>query len=234
MVTPKVEDYLKIIYELQDGDTRVAPSAIATAMGVKPPTVTVMLQRMHADEFVDYERYQGARLTPRGEKRALEILRHHRLLELFLTEQLGYDWADVHDEADVLEHYISEKLEARIAALLGFPAVDPHGAPIPTATLEVQQDSGQQSLEQCEKGDVVVVSEVQDSDSDVLDYLSEAGVTPGTLIEVVEIAPFGLITLTVRERGEQFSLPADTAANISVSQFDESSFSESGQVSEVH
>lgn len=233
MVSPKVEDYLKTVYALQENDTRVAPSAIATAMGVRPPTVTTMLKRMHDDGFVDYERYQGARLTIRGEKRALETRRHHRLLELFLTEHLGYDWTDVHDEADVLEHYISEKLEARIATLLGFPTVDPHGAPIPTVDLEIRQDDGQQSLEQCEDGCVVVVSEVRDHSPDVLAYLAEVGVSLGTLLTVTEIAPFGLITLEVNETGEQFSLPEETAATISVTRFAAASPSEPGQFSEA-
>ncbi|SEP28464.1 iron (metal) dependent repressor, DtxR family [Halogranum amylolyticum] len=234
MATPKVEDYLKTIHGIQDGDMRVAPSAIATAMGVKPPTVTTMLKRMHDDGLVDYERYQGARLTTSGENLALETLRHHRLLELFLTEHLGYDWSEVHHEADVLEHYISEKLEARIAALLGFPTVDPHGAPIPTVDLELRHDDGQQPIAQFDEGTLVVVSEVRDSSSDVLDYLAEVGVRLGALLEVIEIAPFGMITLGVRETGDQFSLPAETASNIFVTQFDATSTSESGQFSEVH
>ncbi|ELZ27035.1 iron dependent repressor [Halogeometricum pallidum JCM 14848] len=234
MVIPKVEDYLKTIHRLQDRDTQVAPSAIATAMGVQPPTVTAMLKRMHDDGFVDYERYQGARLTTRGEKLALETLRHHRLLELFLTEQLGYDWSEVHDEADVLEHYISEKLEARIAALLGFPTVDPHGAPIPTVDLKVRHDAGQQSVDQFDEGSLVVVSEVRDNSPDVLDYLTEVGVRLGALLKVIEVAPFGMITLKVRETDDQFSLPSETASSIFVTQFDATSTSESGQFSEVH
>lgn len=233
MVTPKVEDYLKTIYDLQDDDTRVAPSAIATAMGVKPPTVTTMLQRMHDDGFVEYEPYQGARLTARGERRALTVVRHHRLLELFLTEQLGYDWSDVHDEADVLEHYISEELEARIATVLGDPTVDPHGAPIPTVDLTVQHDPRRQSVAECKPGDLVVVSEVQDGNPAMLDYLAAAGVTLGTRLEVTEIAPFGMVTLEVIETGEQFSLPADAATNVFVSQCEEHSVGETGQVSEV-
>ena len=132
MILPKAEDCLKTVYHLQDDDTRVAPSAIATAMGVKPPTVTTMSQRMHDDGFIHYEPYQGVRLTARGGRRALTVVRHHRLLELFLTEQFGYDWSDVHDDADVLEHSVSETLEARTSTVLANPTVDPHGAPIPT------------------------------------------------------------------------------------------------------
>jgi|AntDeeMetagen134_2_1112570.scaffolds.fasta_scaffold02768_5 DtxR family Mn-dependent transcriptional regulator len=234
MVPPNVGAYLKAIYGLQDDDTRVAPSAVATAMGVKPPTVTTMLQRMHDDGVIDYERYQGGRLTPRGEKRALEIVRHHRLLELFFIEQLGYDWSEVHDEAEVFEHSISERVETRTAALLGFPTVDPHGAPIPTVDLEIQQDGGQQSVEQCNEGTVGVVSAVRDSSPDVLDYLVEAGVTLGTQLQLTEVAPFGLITLELEEIDEQFSVPPETATNSFVSSFAELSTDESGQFSEAH
>ncbi|REA00962.1 DtxR family transcriptional regulator [Haloferax sp. Atlit-6N] len=233
MVSPKVEDYLKTIYDLQDHDTRVAPSAIATAMGVKPPTVTTMLQRMHDDGFVDYEPYQGARLTARGEQRALTVVRHHRLLELFLTEQLGYDWSDVHDEADALEHYVSEKLEARLETVLENPTVDPHGAPIPTGDLTVQRDSRHQSVAECKTGDIAAVSEVRDSNPAVLDYLSTAGVALGTRLEVTEIAPFGMVTLEVIETREQFSLPTEIAADVFVSPCNNRSNSETGQFSEV-
>lgn len=232
MVSPKVEYYLKTIYDLQD-DTRVAPSAVATAMGVEPPTVTAMLQRLHTDGFVDYEPYQGVRLTTSGEQRALKAVRHHRLLELFLTEQFGYDWSDVHDEAAVLEHYVSTKLEARIATVLEYPTVDPHGAPIPTADLTVEHNPRRQPVPECNAGDIVVVSEVRDSSPAVLDYLTRAGVTFGTRVEVTEIAPIGMITLEVSNTGERFSLPAEPAPNIFVSQCNEHSNSEPGQFSEA-
>ncbi|WP_148414657.1 metal-dependent transcriptional regulator [Haloferax sp. KTX1] len=191
MVLPNVEDYLKTIYDLQDDDTQVAPSAIAAATGVKPPTVTI------------------------------------------LTERLGYDWSDVHDEADVLEHYVSEKLEARLEAVLGNPTVDPHGAPIPTGDLTVQRDSRRQSVTECKPGDLVVVSEVRDSSRAVLDYLAAAGVTLGTRLEVAEIAPFGMVTLDVTETGERFSLPTEPAMNVFVSQCDDYSVSKTGQFSEA-
>ena len=233
MVSPKVEDYLKSIYRLQDGDTPVAPSALAAAMGVKPPTVTKMLQRMADDGLVHYERYRGARVTAQGEEQALEVLRRHRLLELFLTEYLGYDWAEAHDEADVLEHHISETLEGRIATLLGFPTVDPHGEPIPTVDLEIRQSETQESLGACEQGVTAVVSEVRDSNSDVLAYLGDAGVALGTRIRVIEIAPFGMITVETRPTGGEHSIPADVAANIYVSRLDEAAASNPEQLSEM-
>jgi len=217
MATPKVEDYLKAMYRLQNGDTPAASSEIASAIGVKPPTVTTMLQRMDDDGLVHYESYQGARLTERGEKGALKVLRNHRLLELFLTKELGYDWAEVHDEADVLEHHLSEKLVERIEVLLGSPAVDPHGAPIPTADLEIREYETQQSLAECQEGTVAVVSEVRESSADVLSYLANSGVSLGTELEVVENAPFGMITCKVRTTEKPLSLPTDVATDIYVS-----------------
>lgn len=222
MVTPKVEDYLKLIYRLQDEDVPAQSSQIASEMGVQPPTVTSMLQRLHEDGLVEYERYRGARLTPNGERQALAVLRHHRLLERFLTEHLDYDWSEVHDEADVLEHYISEKFADRIAELLNFPTVDPHGAPIPTGDLKIRRDGVQHSLDQCREGDVVVVSEVRNSSSDVLMYLADAGISLGTTLQVTEIAPFGMITVDIGAEGDQLSLPTDTAVNIYVARPDDS------------
>ncbi|WP_049968226.1 metal-dependent transcriptional regulator [Haloferax prahovense] len=217
MVTPRVEDYLKAIYCLQDGDVPVASSQIASAIGVTQPTVTTMLQRMDDDGLVHYESYQGARLTERGEKTALKVLRNHRLVELFLTEELGYDWAAVHDEADVLEHHLSEKLVKRIEVLLGSPVVDPHGEPIPTADLEIRECETQQSLAECQEGTVAVVSEVRENSTDVLSYLADSGVSLGTQLEVVETAPFGMVTCDVSSTEKPLSLPTDVAAEIYVS-----------------
>ena len=217
MATPKVEDYLKEMYRLQNGDTPAVSSEIASEIGVKPPTVTTLLQRMDDDGLVNYESSQGARLTERGEKGALKVLRNHRLLELFLTKELGYDLAKVHDEADVLEHHLSEKLVERIEVLLGSPAVDPHGAPIPTADLEIREYETQQSLAECQEGTVAVVSEVRESSADVLSYLGNSGISLGTELEVVETAPFGMITFEVRTTEKPLSLPTDVATDIYVS-----------------
>lgn len=233
MVNPKVEDYLKSIYRLQDGNDPVSSSTIASAMGVKPPTVTTMLQRMDDEGLVHYESYRGARVTERGEKHALKVLRNHRLIELFLTERFGYDWSDVHDEADVLEHYISEKLDERIDAALGSPTVDPHGEPIPSAELEIRQCGTQRSLAERQRGKIGVVSKVRESSSDVLAYLSRADVSLGTVLRVVEIAPFGMITVEVRSTAEQLPLPAEIAAKIYVSRPAEATEHESGQFNEA-
>ncbi|MBX0297912.1 metal-dependent transcriptional regulator [Haloarcula nitratireducens] len=223
MVAPKIEDCLKAIYCLQDGDTPASSSEIAAAIGVKPPTVTTMLQRMDDDDLVHYESYTGACLTDRGEKHALNVLRNHRLLELFLTEELGYEWSAVHEEADVLEHHLSETLVERIEAVLKSPTVDPHGEPIPTADLEIPRCETQQPLAECQEGTIVVLSEVRANSSDVLSYLTKAGISLGTELKVVETAPFGMITCEVNTADKPLSLPADVAAEIYVSRPAESS-----------
>mgnify|MGYP002760871131 CR=1 FL=1 len=233
MVTSKVEDYLKAIYRLQDGDAPATSYDIASEIGVKPPTVTTMLQRIGDDDLVHYESYQGARLTKRGEKRVLKVLRNHRLLELFLTEELGYDWAEVHEEADVLEHHLSERLVERIEVFLGSPAVDPHGEPIPTADLEIRECETQQSLAECQEGTIAVVSEVRESSADVLSYLTNSGISLGTELEVVETAPFGMITCEVRTTEDSLSLPTDVAVDIYVSRPAEPAENERGQYNEA-
>lgn len=234
MVTPKAEDYLTAIYRLQDGDERVATSAVASAMGVKPPTVTKTLQRLAADGLVSYERYQGALLTDRGERRALEVLRHHRLLELFLAERLGYDWTEVHAEADALEHHISEKLEARIAEQLGFPTHDPHGDPIPTVDLEIDEAETRESLAELAPGDVAVVVGVRERTPDLLEYLAEAGVELGTTLEVREVAPIGLLSLVLAESGDRLSLPENAAANVFVSRLEGAAVDDNRQFTEAY
>ncbi|MCA9978497.1 MAG: metal-dependent transcriptional regulator, partial [Anaerolineales bacterium] len=126
-----IEDYLKTIYMLAELESPVSTSRIAEARDVKPASVTSMLQRLAKLKMVDYKKHSGVTLTTAGEKVALEVIRHHRLLELYLMEALGFEWDEVHEQADILEHVISEKLEERIAAFLGHPTVDPHGDPIP-------------------------------------------------------------------------------------------------------
>jgi len=131
-----IQDYLKVIYKLQDEKGRVTITAVARDQHVSAASASVMLKKLGALGLLDHEPYRGARLTPAGERVAVEVIRHHRLLELYLAETLGLDVEDVHDEADRLEHVISEELEARIDSALGFPTHDPHGDPIPDANLE--------------------------------------------------------------------------------------------------
>ncbi|MFC7157231.1 metal-dependent transcriptional regulator [Halomarina halobia] len=212
----KTGSRLKSIPRIQDGDTPVAPSAVATSVGVGPPTVTETLQRVD-DGLVAYEPYRGARLTERGEKHALEALRHHRLLELSLTEESGYDRSEVRDGAGVLERHIGARGEGRIADRLGVPTVDSHGEPIPTTGLEIQRSGRQQPLAQCQLGDVAAISGVRDGDPDVLTDLGDASTSPGTALGVVETAPFGMVTVEVESTAGRPSLPAEPAASVSVS-----------------
>ncbi|MGI8495602.1 MAG: metal-dependent transcriptional regulator, partial [Pyrinomonadaceae bacterium] len=130
-ITPIIEDYLKAIYTLEQREGQVRTVALAEVLRVKPPTVTAMLKTLTNFKLIKYEPYQAIELTEKGRLIALEIVRHHRLIELYLVEALGFSWDEVHDEAEVLEHFISEKLEAKIAEYLGNPTHDPHGDPIP-------------------------------------------------------------------------------------------------------
>jgi len=216
MLSPKMEDYLKVIYDLQaQGADTVSTSSIAETLEVTPPTTTSMMETLEQRGLVDREKYKGVTLTPEGETVALEVLRHHRLLETYLAEALDYDWAAVHDEADRLEHHISEEFERRVADVLGDPDVDPHGDPIPTDALEPLDTTGELTLNEYEEGDAVVVERVNDRDPEGLAYLQDAGITPGTTVEIVEIAPIGMVTVRF-EDGDTVSLPDDVAATIRV------------------
>jgi DtxR family Mn-dependent transcriptional regulator len=219
MLSDVMEDYLKAIYVLQsEQGPPVSTSAIAEYLDKTSPSVTDMLGKLEDRGLVEREPYQGAELTAEGEAVALEVVRHHRLLEAFLADRLNYDWSEVHDEADALEHHISEEFERRVAEALGDPAVDPHGDPIPGADLEpVDEGSGLRLSDRAE-GDRVVVARVSDRDEAELDYLADAGITPGTELEVVDVAPFGMVTVAT-PTGEQ-SLPAPVARSIRVEDAD--------------
>jgi DtxR family Mn-dependent transcriptional regulator len=216
MLSPKMEDYLKAIYELQRGaEEPVSTSRIAEALEVTSPTATSMMEKLADRGLVDREKYKGVRLTTEGETVAIEVIRHHRLLETYLTEHLGYDWAEVHDEADILEHHISEEFERRVAKALDDPEVDPHGDPIPSEALDPVDETAGETLNEHEEGDVLVVDRVRDRDPDELAYLSEAGIRPGVRLELVEVAPIGMFTVEVD--GEAVSLPERIAGMIRVS-----------------
>ncbi len=221
MLSPQMEDYLKTIYSLQrQGDGPVSTSAIAETLDVTPPTATSMMETLADRELVDREKYKGVRLTQEGETVALEILRHHRLLETYLSEQLGYSWSDVHEEADRLEHHISEEFESRVAAILGDPEVDPHGDPIPRDTLDPVDEIVGVHLGTLTEGDVVEIRRVRDRDPEELAYLEDIGLTPGTELRVIEVTPIGLFTVRL-ESGEEVSLPDSIADTITVIPADE-------------
>ena len=190
-ISHAVQDYAKAIYSLsRRGVESVATSALADRLGVSPASASAMVKRLAELGFVSHEPYKGVRLTPAGEKLALEVIRHHRLLELYLSEALGMPWDRVHDEAEVLEHAISEELSDLIAAKLGDPTHDPHGDPIPTRDGRIEEQITR-SLADSQPGERVVLARVSDSDPAMLRYLGERGIEPGTPLEVVGREPFG-------------------------------------------
>jgi len=215
MLSDVMEDYLKAIYALQrEDEPPVRTSAIADHLDVTPPTVTSMVEKLTDRGLLTREKYKGVELTPEGETVAIEVLRHHRLLEAFLADHLDYEWDEVHDEADALEHHISEEFEARLAQKLGDPTVDPHGDPIPGEDLEPPDETDTGVLADHAEGDHLVVARVSDRDDEELRYLADAGVEPGTELELVERTPIGMFV--VRIHGEAVHLPERVAASLGV------------------
>jgi DtxR family Mn-dependent transcriptional regulator len=179
-----MEDYLKAIYLLSGDNKRVSTNGLAERMKCSPASVTNMLRKLSALKLVDYTRYQGVLLTEPGSKVALEVLRHHRLLELYLNEVLGYTWDQVHQEAEELEHVISEEFEARIDKALGYPTHDPHGHPIPSKDGHLPSQS-RRTLWDAEVGEEVRVRLVSDRDPAVLRQLATFGIFPEALVRIV-------------------------------------------------
>ena len=215
MLSQSMENYLKVIYEVLEREDRAATSAIADQMGVASASVTAMLKKLAGLQLLTYERYQGVRLTPAGEKTALEIVRHHRLLELYLAEALDVPWDRVHEEAERLEHALSDDLEERIATALGDPKVDPHGSPIPSRDGIVDRVDARR-LSSVEAGETVTVVEVADRDPDLLRYLGKLEMFPGTVVRVLAVEPFQG-PLVLRSNGREFILGRQAADEIQVS-----------------
>ncbi len=215
MLSDVMEDYLKVIYHLeQNREGRIKTSEIAEYLDVTSPTVTSMIDKLEERGLVDREKYKGVVLSEDGERVALEVVRHHRLLEAYLTERLDYDWSEVHEEADRLEHHISEKFEERVVEALGDPKVDPHGDPIPNAELDPPVEGGGDRLTEFDEGECVVVDRISDQDPAVLQYLSDHSIDPGVELEIDEVAPFGMVTVLVAD--ETVSLPERIAAHVEV------------------
>jgi len=195
MLSEAVQDYLKAIYKLQEQAGVVSTSALAQAMDVTAASATGMVKKLAGLKLVRHNPYQGVVLTRAGQKMALEILRHHRLLELYLAEALGYTWDKVHEEAERLEHVISEEFEDKIFEALGRPTRDPHGDPIPTkdGTIAAAEHDRLSDLEPGTRG---VIRQVSDSDAEMLRYLGTRGLVPDTAFQVLDKAPFnGPITI---------------------------------------
>jgi DtxR family Mn-dependent transcriptional regulator len=208
------EDYLKEVYKLQSEQGRATTSAVAERVGVSAPSATAMIKKLAALGLVEHERYRGVRLTGAGEKAAIEVIRHHRLLEQYLSETLGLPIDEVHAEADRLEHVLSEELEARIDESLGYPTHDPHGDPIPDANLELPAGTVRALVDLAE-GESATVQRVPDGDTELLRYLSDLGLVPGGSVRLVRAAPFEG-PLTVLSGGQEHAIGRELAAQIGV------------------
>src|ERR1700693_4351466 len=212
--TRSQEDYLKALYHLH-GDQRPVPTReLAQRLGISSPSVSEMVTRLTAQGLVEHDRYRGQQLTREGRKVALELVRHHRLLEMFLVQVLGYRWDEVHDEAERLEHVISERMEQRIFELLGQPELAPHGHAIPTLAGKVRPLSARR-LSQCRVGETVIVQGVSDDDAGRLRELERRGLLPGTRIEVVAESKFEG-PIGVRIKGRRVSVPLGLARAVFV------------------
>jgi DtxR family Mn-dependent transcriptional regulator len=209
------EDYLKAIYVLEHEErTRVSTSAVAERLGVSAPAATTMLKRLAAEGLVRRERYRDVELTAAGRRAAVEVLRHHRLLEQYLSQRLGVAIDELHDEAEQLEHALSENLEARIDRDLGFPTHDPHGDPIPGADLAVA-DAPLRTLAELGAGERGIIRRVPDRDRELLRYLSGVGLLPGETVRVLSLEPSGG-PLLVEAGGDRCAISRDLAALIGI------------------
>ncbi len=218
MLSQAAQDYLKEIYKLQKGRNPVPSvntSMISEVMNVAAASVTNMVKKLAEIKLVQHTPYQGVELTPAGEAIALEIIRHHRLLEVYLADALGYRWDEVDAEADRLEHVISEEFEDRIDKALGYPTIDPHGAPIPTKDGSIEQENDQR-LSRIEAGQTVTIRQVSDQSSEMLRYMASLGLRPGVEVMVKERAPFNGPLLVRVDRKSEHSLGLEVADHIYV------------------
>ena len=209
-----VGDYLKAIWELS-GEGAASTKDVAERLSIRSASATNMFARLQEMGFVDYERYQGASLTERGRKEALRLVRRHRLIETFLLEHLGYSWDEVHQEAERLEHAVSDTFTERLARVLDHPEHDPHGDPIPAADGTMPPESSH-PLDQAEVGERVLVARVDHRDAAVLDYLGERGLVPGRLLEVREVRALDGVVAVEDEDGNAHTLGEPLARSVFV------------------
>ena len=208
------QDYVKEIHKLRLEGRRATTSAIAERMGVRPSSATAMLKKLAGLGLVDYAPYKGVELTSTGERVALEVIRHHRLLEQYLAEALGLPLDEVHIEADRLEHVLSEELEARIDHSLGYPTHDPHGDPIPDSKLKLDR-SRLRTLASLAPGDEATIRRVPSDDRELLRYLKSLALVPGRKVKLRKAEPFGG-PLTVRVGSAEHAISRELAAGIGV------------------
>jgi DtxR family Mn-dependent transcriptional regulator len=213
-LTDSIQDYLKHIYELTEGGKPASTTAIASRLGIAPASVTGMIQRLATSKtpLVNYRKHQGVMLTAAGKRSALEVIRHHRLIEAWLAQTLGYSWDEVHNEAEKLEHVISEEFEARIAAAMGNPSRDPHGDPIPSADLVMPKDDSI-ALSKLKVKSEAIICKVQSQDADLLKHLNELGLVIGAQVKTLEVSTYDqVMQIQVRGRKEAVVLgPAITS-----------------------
>ena len=213
-LTDSIQDYVKAIFDLTQRGGMASTNALADRLGVEPASVTGMVQKLAAmhPALVEYKKHHGVKLTPAGRRAALEVIRHHRLLEAWLVQTLGYSWDEVHMEAEKLEHAISEDLEGRISAALGDPVRDPHGEPIPTPDLVMPSD-GSVPLGTVASGQKAIVRRVDAHDDGLLRYLDELGLIPGVTIGILTLSAFDqLMQVRIGSRNEAIVIgPAITS-----------------------
>jgi DtxR family Mn-dependent transcriptional regulator len=214
--TRSQQDYLKALYLLGGSDKPVPTRELAQRLGISSPSVSEMVTRLSAQGLVEHDRYRGQQLTKDGRKVALELVRHHRLLEMFLVQVLGYSWDEVHEEAERLEHVISERMEERIFELLGRPQLDPHGHAIPTLAGRVKPVSNR-PLSEGHVGEKVVVQGVSDDDPGKLRELDRRGLHPGVRLSIVGGSEFES-PIEVRVKGRRESIPLGLARSIFVTE----------------
>lgn len=215
-ITQAMEDYLKAAYRLQREGGAVTTQRLAEELGLSGPSVTNMVKRLDEVNLVRHTRYHGVELTPAGERIALEVIRHHRLVELYLAEALGYHWDEVHAEAERLEHHVSEELEARMDTFLGHPTIDPHGDPIPSREGTIADVSAVRLVD-LEAGEAAVIRRVSDRDPEQLRYLGELGLRPGATVTLLEKLPFdGPLRIRVDDPPAEHVIgqPIATAVNV--------------------
>ena len=189
VLSQSVEDYLKAIYLLETEGNAATTNSIAEALSVSSASVTNMFKKLAKLKLINHKSYRGAELTKAGEKIALEVIRHHRLLELYLKEMMGYSWDEVHDEAEKLEHHISEQFEDKIAELLNDPTHDPHGDPIPSKDGVVPKMASL-AITDAKENESYIIGRVKDQDPELLRYLEKTGIIPGVKVHILEKAPF--------------------------------------------
>jgi len=212
-LTDSVQDYLKIIYELTENDKTVSNTALTERLHIAPASVTGMMQKLASTKpaLVEYHKHQGVTLTAKGKRAALEVIRHHRLIEAWLVQTLGYSWDEVHDEAEKLEHVISEEFEKRIASAMGYPLRDPHGEPIPSADLIMPEDQGI-ALAKLKPKQEACVQRVHAQDAGFLKHLEELGLVIGVRVKVLEVSHYDqVVRIQLRGRKEAIAIgPAIT------------------------